>query len=172
MALAELWGLMGVAEDALLVVSACVVVVGLFGMLAVLLTGLNERRRELAILRSVGARPGHLFGLILGEALCLTGIGIALGLGLLYLLLGPGQAAGGGALRDPPGARWPIGLRVLALGGGGPGRCPGGGHPGLAGLSLVPDRWALAAGLGDNRQPSSLSCLASQCRPSPILSLP
>jgi putative ABC transport system permease protein len=86
-ALAELWGLMGVAESALLVVSACVVVVGLFGMLAVLLAGLNERRRELAILRSVGARPGHLFGLILGEALGLTGIGIALGLGLLYLLL-------------------------------------------------------------------------------------
>ncbi len=86
-ALAELWGLMGVAENALLVVSACVVVVGLFGMLAVLLAGLNERRRELAILRSVGARPGHLFGLIMGEALCLTGLGIGVGLGLLYLLL-------------------------------------------------------------------------------------
>jgi putative ABC transport system permease protein len=86
-ALAELWGLVGVAEGALLVVSACVVVVGLFGMLTALLTGLNERRRELAILRSVGARPGHLFGLILGEALFLTGLGAALGLGLLYLLL-------------------------------------------------------------------------------------
>jgi putative ABC transport system permease protein len=56
-------------------------------MLTALLTGLNERRRELAILRSVGARPGHLFGLILGEALFLTGLGAALGLGLLYLLL-------------------------------------------------------------------------------------
>ncbi len=86
-ALSQLWGLIGVAENALLVVSAFVVVVGLFGMLTALLTSLNERRREMAILRSVGARPGHVFALIMGEAGFLTLIGIALGLGLLYLLL-------------------------------------------------------------------------------------
>jgi putative ABC transport system permease protein len=86
-ALAELWGLVGVAEGALLVVSAFVVVVGLIGMLTALLTSLNERRREMAILRSVGARPGHVFALIMGEAGFLTLLGVALGLGLLYLLL-------------------------------------------------------------------------------------
>jgi putative ABC transport system permease protein len=86
-ALSQLWGLIGVAENALLVVSAFVVVVGLFGMLTALLTSLNERRREMAILRSVGARPGHVFALIMGEAGLLTLIGIALGLALLYLLL-------------------------------------------------------------------------------------
>ncbi len=86
-ALSQLWSLIGVAENALLVVSAFVVVVGLFGMLTALLTSLNERRREMAILRSVGARPGHVFALIIGEAGFLTLIGIALGLGLLYLLL-------------------------------------------------------------------------------------
>ncbi len=86
-ALSQLWSLIGVAENALLVVSAFVVVVGLFGMLTALLTSLNERRREMAILRSVGARPGHVFALIMGEAGFLTLIGIALGLGLLYLLL-------------------------------------------------------------------------------------
>jgi putative ABC transport system permease protein len=90
-ALAELWGLMGVAEGALLVVSAFVVVVGLFGMLTALLTSLNERRREMAILRSVGARPGHVFALIMGEAGVLTLLGVALGLGLLYLLLLAGR---------------------------------------------------------------------------------
>jgi len=86
-ALSQLWSLIGVAENALLVVSAFVVVVGLFGMLTALLTSLNERRREMAILRSVGARPGHVFALIMGEAGFLTLLGIALGLGLLYLLL-------------------------------------------------------------------------------------
>lgn len=86
-ALSQLWGLVGVAEGALEVVSAFVVVVGLFGMLTALLTSLNERRREMAILRSVGARPGHVFALIMGEAGSLTLIGVGLGLGLLYLLL-------------------------------------------------------------------------------------
>ena len=83
-ALAELWGLITVGERALLLVSGFVVVVGLFGLLTALLTSLGERRREMAILRSVGARPGHVFSLILGEALALTLFGILVGLGLLY----------------------------------------------------------------------------------------
>lgn len=86
-ALSELWGIIGIAENALLIISGFVVVVGLFGMLTALLTSLNERRREMAILRSVGARPGHIFGLIMGEAVVLTLAGIVVGLGLLYGLL-------------------------------------------------------------------------------------
>ncbi len=86
-ALSELWGIIGIAENALLIVSGFVVVVGLFGMLTALLTSLNERRREMAILRSVGARPGHVFALIMGEAAALTLVGIGAGLGLLYGLL-------------------------------------------------------------------------------------
>ncbi|MFB1485977.1 MULTISPECIES: ABC transporter permease [unclassified Thiocapsa] len=83
-ALAELWGLIAVGEQALLLVSGFVVVVGLFGLLTALLTSLGERRREMAILRSVGARPAHVFALILGEALALILLGILVGLGLLY----------------------------------------------------------------------------------------
>ena len=86
-ALADLWAVIGVGEQALLVVSAFVVVVGLFGMLTALLTSLNERRREMAILRSVGARPTHVLALIMGEALFLTLLGILLGMALLYGLL-------------------------------------------------------------------------------------
>ena len=89
-ALADLWSLIGIGQRALLAVSAAVVVVGLFGMLTALLTSLNERRREMAILRSVGARPAHVLALILGEAVFLTLIGALLGVALLYgvLLLG------------------------------------------------------------------------------------
>jgi putative ABC transport system permease protein len=90
-ALSQLWNLIGIAENALLIVSVFVVVVGLFGMLTALLTSLNERRREMAILRSVGARPGHVFALIMGEAGFLTLLGALLGLALLYLMLLAGQ---------------------------------------------------------------------------------
>lgn len=86
-ALSELWNIIGIAENALLIVSGFVVIVGLFGMLAAMLTSLNERRREMAILRSVGARPLHIFALIMGEAAALTAAGIVIGLGLLYVLL-------------------------------------------------------------------------------------
>jgi putative ABC transport system permease protein len=90
-ALQELWELVGVAEKALLAVSAFVVVVGLFGMLTALLTSLSERRREMAILRSVGARPLHVFSLIVGEAGFVTLAGITTGIALLYGLLAASQ---------------------------------------------------------------------------------
>jgi putative ABC transport system permease protein len=82
--LQEVWEIVGVAERALLAVSALVVAVGLAGMLVALLTSLSERRREMAVLRSVGARPGQVFGLLLGEAAFLTLVGIALGVLALY----------------------------------------------------------------------------------------
>ncbi|WP_315982868.1 ABC transporter permease [Aliamphritea spongicola] len=89
-ALQELWGMLNVAENAMLVISACVVFSGLFGMLTVLLSGLNERRREMAILRSVGARPAHIYCLLVMETCLLTVLGILLGTGLLFLALAAG----------------------------------------------------------------------------------
>lgn len=86
-ALTELWGVMGIAEQILLVVSTFVVLVGLSGMLIALLTSLNERRREMAVLRSVGARQRHIFTLMVSEAFVLTFVGIAVGLILLYVLI-------------------------------------------------------------------------------------
>jgi putative ABC transport system permease protein len=91
-ALQELWDLIGVAEKALFAVSGFVVVVGLSGMLIALMTSINERRREMAILRSVGARPLHVFSLIVGESAMLTFMGVIAGVGLLYGLLVVGQS--------------------------------------------------------------------------------
>lgn len=82
--LQELWGLIGVAEQALLAVSGLVVAVGLAGLAAVVVASLGERRRELAILRSLGAGPRHVFLLLASESLLLTVVGCALGVGLLY----------------------------------------------------------------------------------------
>ncbi|MDX2421198.1 MAG: ABC transporter permease [Amphritea sp.] len=83
-ALQELWGMIGIAENALLLISGFVVLSGLFTMLTVLLTGLNERRRELAILRSVGCRPLQMLLLLVIETGLLTLLGIILGMVLLY----------------------------------------------------------------------------------------
>jgi putative ABC transport system permease protein len=86
-ALQELWSLLGMAEKALFIVSLFVVLTGLVGMLTAILSSLNERRREMAILRSVGARPRHIFSLLLLEAASLAFAGIMIGLGLMYLCL-------------------------------------------------------------------------------------
>ena len=86
-ALQELWGLVGTAETALAAVSTMVVVTALLGMVTMILTTLNERRREMAILRSVGARPSTILGLLATEAGLLTLAGVALGVVLLYAAL-------------------------------------------------------------------------------------
>jgi putative ABC transport system permease protein len=90
-ALQEVWEITAAVERTLLAVSALVVVVGLAGMLVALLTSLGERRREMAVLRSVGARPAQIFALMLGEAAVLTAGGIVLGTALLYAGLIAGQ---------------------------------------------------------------------------------
>lgn len=86
-ALQELWKVIGRAEQAMLAISACVVLAGLTGMLGVLLTGMEQRRRELALLRAIGASPHHLLFLVMLEAGLLTASGIALGLGTLWSVL-------------------------------------------------------------------------------------
>jgi putative ABC transport system permease protein len=82
--LQELWGLVGTAETALSVVSVMVIATALLGMVTSILTTLNERRREMAILRSVGARPVTILGMLATEAVVLTFLGIVLGVLLFY----------------------------------------------------------------------------------------
>jgi len=86
-ALAEMWRSVGYAEDALRIVSVFVVLVGLSGMIVSLYTSLNERRREMAILRAVGARRGRIVTLLVLEAGLLAVLGCLLGVGLVYALL-------------------------------------------------------------------------------------
>lgn len=105
-ALQELWSLMSTAEKALFVVSLFVVLTGLIGMLTAILTSLNERRREMAILRSVGARPWHIAGLLVLEAFSLALAGALFGLLLLYLAI----AAAQGPLQSHYGLYLPLAL--------------------------------------------------------------
>ena len=75
---------MGTAEAALGAISILVVIGGLLGMLTMLLANLNERRREMAILRAVGARPLHVGVMFLSEAILIAGVGCVLGLLMVY----------------------------------------------------------------------------------------
>ena len=87
----EMWRSLGYAETGLRLVTIFVVLVGLLGMLVSLYTSLNERRREMAILRAVGAGPRRIVSLLVLESVCLAGAGAIAGLALVYVLLSVGQ---------------------------------------------------------------------------------
>ena len=78
-ALDELWDVVGVGERALQAMSGLVAIVSLASLVAVVLAGLNERRRELAVLRAVGAGPRHVLGLLTIEAGLVTLAGSLVG---------------------------------------------------------------------------------------------
>jgi len=78
-ALDELWGTVAQAEKALTLMSVLVGAVSLAGLMAVVMTALEQRRRELAVLRSVGAGPRRVFTLLLLEGLFISALGVAAG---------------------------------------------------------------------------------------------
>lgn len=90
-ALQELWQIVGIAETALIAVSGMVIVTALIGMMATIFSSLNERRREMAIFRAMGARPRVIFSLLVLEAAVMAAVGALLGLALLYLGLAVAQ---------------------------------------------------------------------------------
>jgi putative ABC transport system permease protein len=78
-ALDELWAVVGPGEQALLAISGLVALVSLASLVAVVLAGLNERRRELAVLRAVGAGPRQVLLLLATEGVLVTLGGVLLG---------------------------------------------------------------------------------------------
>ena len=119
--LAGLLRWLGAGEAVLQVLSAFVVAVALAGMLAMMLASLEQRRREMAVLRALGAGFPTLLFLLLAEALILTGAALALGLGLVHgglALAAPAlQSATGLALQGlgPTAGEGLLALGALAL---------------------------------------------------------
>ena len=85
--LAELWQLLSAGEKALMAVSFAVFACSLVAMLLALLTTLNERRREMAILRSIGVRAPAIFFLIIFESGFLALMGVIFGVTVVTGLL-------------------------------------------------------------------------------------
>lgn len=74
--LSDLWKSLSKIEIVLKVISTLVMVVGLVGMIIALMTSLNERRREMAILRSLGAGFSHLAKLVFLEVFLILGLSV------------------------------------------------------------------------------------------------
>ena len=86
-ALSQLWQITAIMENTLILVSILVLLASLLGLSAMLLTSIRERRREIAIMRTLGAPPSFLFLLIQTEALLITLASSAFALLLLFLSL-------------------------------------------------------------------------------------
>ena len=76
--LSKLWRIVSITENILLVISAMVIVSALIGMIAILYSTLNGRRKEMALLRVVGASPKTIFGLMIIEAIIISLVSIIL----------------------------------------------------------------------------------------------
>jgi putative ABC transport system permease protein len=121
-ALDELWGLVGIGERVLMLMSGLVALVSLAGLVAVVLAGLNERRRELALLRAVGAGPREVLFLLAAEGSLVTGLGALFGTLaslLLVALAGPWMQARFGITLQPgalTAGQWRLLAGVLTAG--------------------------------------------------------
>jgi hypothetical protein len=71
---------------------------GTFGLLAVVMRNVLERRGELALLRAVGYRPRHLAAMVLAENLFLLVAGLATGAVCAAVAVAPAVSARGGHL--------------------------------------------------------------------------
>ena len=87
LALQEMWQTIGYVEQILFLVSLCVLLVGVLSILISLYTSINERRREMAILRSLGASSRHVFALLIYESSLLVLLGCIMGVASLYGVL-------------------------------------------------------------------------------------
>ena len=121
-ALDELWAAVGLGERALMAISGLVALVSLASLVAVVLAGLNERRRELAVLRAVGAGPRHVLVLLAAEGALVTLAGALLGVlaaALAVVAAGPWvQRQFGIALQAqmPTPEQWALFVAVLLAG--------------------------------------------------------
>ncbi len=86
-ALTELWQTMNIAEKALSLVAFLVVLTSLLGMMTIMLSSIQQRKHEVAVLRAIGAPSVFIFCLIQAEILFITIGGILLGTLMLFALL-------------------------------------------------------------------------------------
>ncbi|MDC3123195.1 ABC transporter permease [Gammaproteobacteria bacterium] len=82
-ALTQLWELVGNVESVLLGISVLILVSSLLGLNAMLLASMRERRREIEVLRSIGAPSSFILSLLMIESLLIVSVGVVLAVGAL-----------------------------------------------------------------------------------------
>jgi putative ABC transport system permease protein len=92
----KLFSIVGSIDRALLLISLLVVAVAAVSILVAIYNSLNERRREIAVMRALGARRGTIFLWLLLEAAAISGLGALIGIVLGHAaLIGLRGYAGG-----------------------------------------------------------------------------
>ncbi|MFT2089693.1 ABC transporter permease [Paraglaciecola sp. 2405UD69-4] len=86
-AMAQLWQLMANVENLLQVIGYLVLLASLFGLATMLLATMNERQREIAVFRILGASPLVIVSLIVLEALIISVLALVFSVGLVTLVL-------------------------------------------------------------------------------------
>ena len=71
-ALTKLWQVVSVTENVMLMISTMVIFTSLIGMVAVLYSSLHTRKKELVLLRIVGASPNHILSMLVIESLIIS----------------------------------------------------------------------------------------------------
>jgi len=104
---ARLVQLVGVGVDGLRAFGLLILTVAAGSVFVALFQALSDRRREMALMRLLGATPAHLFRLLLLEGLTLTAIGVAAGLLLGHITV---EVAGQWLI---PRGEWPLTGRVF-----------------------------------------------------------
>lgn len=101
-------------SKAVLLIVVLALMIGALAVANTMLAAVLERRRELALLSTIGWSPGQLGALVLGEAIAVSGIGTAVGLllGLLAAGLLPG-ALGLHAFISADVTPWSLGRGAL-----------------------------------------------------------
>jgi putative ABC transport system permease protein len=74
----------GNAADALAVIAWLVLLVAAVSITVAIYNTMNERRREIAIMRSLGARRAQILGIVVGEAALISALGAVLGVVLCH----------------------------------------------------------------------------------------
>jgi len=89
--LSRLWALTSNIDKAFKIITAFIIFIALLGMTAMTIAGLNSRRREMAILRSVGASPRIIVSLLLIESVIISLISTIIGYLMMFFIFYFGQ---------------------------------------------------------------------------------
>ena len=119
-ALDELWQVVKVVENSLVLIGTLVAVSAMLSVAAVLLVAMSGRRKELAILRAMGAAPIALLGFVLLESVLVCLLGIVCGYAVSQFLMWGAQdvlRTGFGVIVQPglPSSRSLLSLAALFI---------------------------------------------------------
>jgi putative ABC transport system permease protein len=86
-AMAQLWQLMANVENLLQIIGYLVLLASLFGLATMLLATMNERQREIAVFRTLGASPKLIVSLVILEALIISILALFVSVAVVTILL-------------------------------------------------------------------------------------